>query len=125
MSSFPAVTETEGDQQDEAFYAELKRQILSLTDGDDNDDCSNNDFGGRSRHRTMSCDAALQAGPRYYSLWGCDTRRNPVPAWLSNIWRDEKGTGVFIPCIVRTKQKPVRKNRRTHKRAEKKNKAAV
>lgn len=91
--------EYQGMDEDDVFYAEIRRQILLLTSNDDEDRqesahqrCSNMVVGGVS--------SGVQA-PRSYFSWGETEISNSVPTWLVNLWKNGNGTGVLIPTITK------------------------
>ncbi|CAH1434596.1 unnamed protein product [Lactuca virosa] len=96
---------------DDAFYAELERRVLTLID--------DHDYKEFSSHTQKYSSSSLNTKRRYetvkhnsnYFYWnegGCDS----VPASILSLWgSNNKGTGVFIPriAISRNKNKPRRK----------------
>ncbi|KAJ4843142.1 hypothetical protein Tsubulata_018566, partial [Turnera subulata] len=84
--------------EDDSFYAELRRQVLLLI-ADDNDDCtmikSSTLITARKRCSsglTTSFPTTLQPGS-YFNWWERENA-DSVPTWLVNLWRNGKGTGV-------------------------------
>lgn len=113
MNSGPSVlfeTENEGDP----FYAEIKRQILLLTSEDNEDlvetrslnnpiDVTNDDGLNRSIY---SFNSESPPPTSNFYLWGTQSSDSP-PIWLVNLWKNGKGTGVFIPQVAcRKNQRP-------------------
>ncbi|XP_052187355.1 uncharacterized protein LOC127798086 [Diospyros lotus] len=110
--------EDEGND-DDIFYAEIRRQILLLTAEEDED---NGDLPGTknssSARSTKLCSgsgwsAALLPGS--YFTWSETQESANVPAWLVSLWRSGNGgngTGVFIPHIVKSRrqQRPKERN---------------
>ncbi|KAJ8774596.1 hypothetical protein K2173_017042 [Erythroxylum novogranatense] len=95
---------------DDMFYAELKRQVLLLIDEDSEDSSETThswkcDSSGLNR----SFPAISQPGGSYFSLWDMEIK-NSAPTWLVKTWRTGKGTGVFIPQIVKTRSSSRRKS---------------
>ncbi|KAL4586586.1 hypothetical protein LXL04_011224 [Taraxacum kok-saghyz] len=100
--------------EDTAFYAELTRQILLLTDEDEGTYARRNrngespEFQGRS---VVTCG-------NYFSSWE-GGRNLEVPCWMERLWERNgggTGTGVFIPRVVaagktrRRRQNKARRN---------------
>ncbi|KAL7603705.1 hypothetical protein Lser_V15G15123 [Lactuca serriola] len=98
---------------DDAFYAELERRVLTLID--------DHDYKEFSSHTQIYSSSSLNTKRRYktvkqtsnYFYWnegGCDS----VPASILSLWgSNNKGTGVFIPriAISRNKNKPSKKEK--------------
>ncbi|CAK9159585.1 unnamed protein product [Ilex paraguariensis] len=114
MDTVPRL-EFEGDE-DDVFYAELRRQILLLT-GDD-EDGDDDYFQRRMKHsnaarnmrRPNLCSAAANLPGGYFN-WSENENNNSVPAWLSNLWRSNgTGTGVFIPHVVKSSRRRRKNN---------------
>ncbi|KAE9605678.1 hypothetical protein Lal_00025025 [Lupinus albus] len=80
---------------DDRFYAEIRRQILLLTSEDDEDLLGRKSTGVFIPQPSTSEDNAST------HVW-------PLNLWKSMNWK-EKGTGVFIPkaTTYKRKQKPV------------------
>nr|KAJ0193204.1 hypothetical protein LSAT_V11C800404520 [Lactuca sativa] len=86
------------DAEDNAFYQELTRQILTLTDEDD-DDTGMYTKGVAVIRRRPVVYGGVESRPvaRNYCSWS-ETVRSPVPSWMENLWANGGGgTGVFIP----------------------------
>ncbi|KAJ9554103.1 hypothetical protein OSB04_018148 [Centaurea solstitialis] len=90
------------DAEDNAFYEQLTRQILMLTDEDDDD---------MSMYRKVVTRNPVVRGyggstlePMKYYSWS-ETGRCSVPSWMERLWAKEGsgggggGTGVFIPTV--------------------------
>ncbi|KAI3816496.1 hypothetical protein L1987_16195 [Smallanthus sonchifolius] len=99
MNSFQdSSSAVDGDEN--AFYEELARQILMLTDEDDDDKVVySNDVELR---RIPVVYGGVESRPvarnrNYYSWW--ETGVQPVPSWMESLWTSGGGggTGVFIP----------------------------
>ncbi|THG10480.1 hypothetical protein TEA_012508 [Camellia sinensis var. sinensis] len=117
--------EIKGDNDDDdAFYAELRRQILILTSEDDDDA----DLP-RSKHSNLTRGAREGSSPRFsaslipgsYFSWlekeNTNTNACAVPVWLVNLWRSGNGTGVFIPHIVKSRRRRKKSGKRYNKQA--------
>lgn len=98
--------------EDDVFYAELRRQILLLTTDEDGDEdhflerkhSSSISAGKRgSSHGLTSFSSALQPGS-YFNWCESENNSNTAPTWLVNLWRYGNGTGVFIPHIVKSRR---------------------
>lgn len=103
-------------EDDDVFYAEIRRQILLLTAEDDEDflDKKHTNCSRTSKRRSnnlTNLSSALQPG-RYFNSWELEKSSNSVPNWPVSLWRNGNsningnGTGVFIPHIVKTRCKP-------------------
>ncbi|GKV43940.1 hypothetical protein SLEP1_g51173 [Rubroshorea leprosula] len=95
--------EYQGMDEDDVFYAVIRRQILLLMADDDEDrperahrQGSNRIVGGVS--------SGVQA-PRSYFTWEKTEKSNSVPTWLVNLWKNGNGTGVSVPYIAETRRK--------------------
>ncbi|KAK7280506.1 hypothetical protein RJT34_25570 [Clitoria ternatea] len=112
MNSDPSVL-FEAEKDDDTFYAEIRRQILLLTSEDNEDLLETRRFNpisvtnGGSNKSIYSFNSA----PPYESnfcLWDTKSSSSP-PLWLVNLWKNGKGTGVFIPQVACMKnQRPGR-----------------
>lgn len=105
---------------DDKFYAEIRKQVLLLTEDDDHEDevflqtthpISSTLADKRSLKRlaTSTVPIATQAGGIYFSsCWESENNGGcSVPAWLGKLWRNDNGggTGVFIPHIVKSRRR--------------------
>ncbi|KAI3778926.1 hypothetical protein L2E82_08315 [Cichorium intybus] len=89
------------DAEDNAFYQELTRQILMLTDEDD-DDMSTYRKGVTEIRRKPVVYGGAESRPvaKNYYNWS-ETVRSPAPSWMESLWSNSGGgTGVFIPSGV-------------------------
>nr|GLL29745.1 uncharacterized protein LOC109164031 [Ipomoea trifida] len=80
-------------EDDNILFEELTRQLLELTEEDDNKRIVNSKHGNRYRP------SILQPQCRFEWIHSEDTK-NKVPKYLVELWNREKsnnGTGVFIP----------------------------
>lgn len=97
--------------EDDVFYAEMRRQILLLTADDDEDYRETNIFHSVSSSKTGSnrpvgnFSSSLQY-ESYFGSWERDNA-NSVPTWLANLWRygNGNGTGVFIPRVSKSRRR--------------------
>ncbi|KAF5745600.1 hypothetical protein HS088_TW07G01192 [Tripterygium wilfordii] len=111
------------DEYDDVFYAELRRQILLLTEEDEGE------FeAGKRGTKGLRIGRGVAAQPGSYFSWREDQADgNLVPTWLVNLWRtgNGNGTGVFIPHVKysRRRHRPGRRNnenKRMYKQVENK-----
>lgn len=111
----------EADMEDDLFYAEIKRRILQLTIEDEEGD-NVGYIGERETKRVNNTTVyrggggdggGLLFGPSSgYGLgggghvcsWEAQSFGGPPPVWLMNLWKNGKGTGVFIPQATRCKK---------------------
>ncbi|XP_028768622.1 uncharacterized protein LOC114726213 [Neltuma alba] len=119
MSSDPGLL-FEAENEDDVFYAEIRRRILQLTTEDEEDNVG---FLGETKRVNPIVSGGdgglygsgygLPAGSHVWS-WEAQNSGGPPPVWLINLWKNGKGTGVFIPQAVRCKknQRTDRMNRR-------------
>ncbi|KAI3714404.1 hypothetical protein L1987_73005 [Smallanthus sonchifolius] len=102
------------DAEDSAFYAELTRRILLLTDEDDEEPQVKNKYVRRFNHRLIG-GGGLPLIPGNYFSWS-EGGEVSVPGWMERLWAaNGGGTGVFIPCGG------VGRPRRRHKKPKKNN----
>ncbi|XP_021299706.1 uncharacterized protein LOC110428252 isoform X1 [Herrania umbratica] len=101
--------EYEGIDEDDVFYADIRRRILLLT-ADDDEDCQETKsfhpvcYGKPGSNRAVgNLSSSLQYGG-YFSSWESENT-DSVPTWLANLWRNANGTGVFIPHIVKSRRR--------------------
>ncbi|KAI4357845.1 hypothetical protein L6164_001768 [Bauhinia variegata] len=95
----------EAENDDDIFYAEIRRQILLLTSEEDNEDfLGTKQFnpirlgnGGSNRSIYGFPNASLPSS--HFCSWESDNSGSP-PVWLVNLWKNGKGTGVFIPQVA-------------------------
>lgn len=91
----------DGDEEDDIFYAEIRRQILLLTADDEEEDFpeSRNSWSASEGSEKGRC---YPSG--YFNGWDSERSGHSMPNWLSNLWRNGNGTGVFIPKINNSKR---------------------
>ncbi|KAG4998617.1 hypothetical protein GLYMA_10G276000v4 [Glycine max] len=114
MNSVPGVM-SEAEYEEDTFYAEIRRQILLLTSEDNEDLLETRSFNpinvtnGGSNRSAYSFNCASPSASNF-SLWERHSSGSP-PLWLVNLWKNGKGTGVFIPQVAcRKNQRPGRMN---------------
>ncbi|KAK9276050.1 hypothetical protein L1049_005581 [Liquidambar formosana] len=99
-------TEPSIELEDDSFYSELRKQILLLTEDDEEDflETKNRNSGNVMR---QGSNGTIMAGfPANYFNWWEKDNSGSIPTWLSNLWRNSSnGTGVFIPHIVKSRRK--------------------
>lgn len=102
----------ETENEDDTFYAEIKRQILLLTSEDNEDLIESKSFNSIDvandglNKSISSFDCETRTQKRNFYLWEAESVGSP-PIWLVNLWKNGKGTGVFIPQVTcREKQRP-------------------
>ena len=86
------------DAEDNAFYEQLTRRILMLTDEDDDDDMSMYRKAVIRKPVVHGYGGSKPEPMKYYS-WS-ETGRCSVPDWMERLWAKSGGgggTGVFIP----------------------------
>lgn len=112
MNSVPSVM-SEAEYEEDTFYAEIRRQILLLTSEDNEDLLETRSFNpinvtnGGSNRSAYSFNCASPSASNF-SLWERHSSGSP-PLWLVNLWKNGKGTGVFIPQVAcRKNQRPGR-----------------
>ncbi|KAI3699120.1 hypothetical protein L2E82_43179 [Cichorium intybus] len=78
------------------FYAELTRQILLLTDEDDEVQVKKKGFGRFNHKYSVGVGWSSMPG-NYFSSWS-EGVEVEVPGWMEKLWAaNGGGTGVFIP----------------------------
>ncbi|KAK9277398.1 hypothetical protein L1049_006941 [Liquidambar formosana] len=93
------------EEDDDVFYAELRRQILLLT-ADDNEDFAKPRIQKSRNVIKQGSNTSTASFPAHYFNWWEKENCGSTPAWLSHLWRNSNGTGVFIPHIVKSRRKP-------------------
>ncbi|GLU04773.1 hypothetical protein SLE2022_219050 [Rubroshorea leprosula] len=96
--------ECQGIDEDDVFYAEIRRQILLLTADEDDDDRQERTYP-RGSNRVIGAVSSGVRAPGSYFTWGENEKSDSVPTWLVNLWKSSNGTGVFIPNIVRSRRR--------------------
>lgn len=91
---------------DDTFYAEIRRQILLLLTSADNEDLLERkrfnppiSVGNGGSIRSVYKRASSPAASQFCSWETINSSASP-PDWLMNLWKNGKGTGVFIPQAV-------------------------
>ncbi|KAJ6905860.1 hypothetical protein NC652_023575 [Populus alba x Populus x berolinensis] len=106
--------EHEGMNEDDVFYAEIRKQVLLLTEDEDflQTRHLNSTSANKQRLKRLTTTVTIAAQPgSYFSCWESENSSS-VPKWLGSLWRnDNGGTGVFIPRLVnpRTRQRSGKK----------------
>ena len=95
---------------DDTYYAEIRRQILLLTSEDNEDLLERKRFNSVSVVKGRSIRSVYNTAPppaSNFCSWETGSSGSP-PNWLVNLWKNGKGTGVFIPQAVtcRKNQRP-------------------
>ncbi|GMI96807.1 hypothetical protein HRI_003350000 [Hibiscus trionum] len=108
--------EYDGIDEDDVFYAEIRRQILLLTEEDDEDYQVTKTTNSLSNRAVANLSSSLPHRS-YFSWLDNHKTTNSVPSWLSNLWRNnnETGTGVFIPLIKRCHRPERMRKRKAYK----------
>ncbi|XP_020213987.1 uncharacterized protein LOC109798157 [Cajanus cajan] len=95
---------SEAEYEEDTFYAEIRRQILQLTTEDNDDILETRSFNpinvpyGGSNRSVYSFNSASPPASNF-CLWERHSSGSP-PLWLVNLWKNGKGTGVFIPQVA-------------------------
>nr|XP_027096824.1 uncharacterized protein LOC113716628 [Coffea arabica] len=99
--------------EDDLFYAELRRQVLVLT-AEDDEDCQENRHPntGKLSHQNLNFSHVSKLQPGCYYNWLGNDETESAPTWLFNLWKPGNGTGVFIPQIIKSRRRyrPRKKN---------------
>ncbi|KAK9276366.1 hypothetical protein L1049_005899 [Liquidambar formosana] len=91
-------------EDDDVFYTDLQRQVLLLTADDDEEFLEKKTDNSRNAIK-QGYKRSMAGFPTNYSNWEMNENSGLPPAWLSNLWRNSNGTGVFIPHIVKSRRK--------------------
>ncbi|KAF7808906.1 uncharacterized protein G2W53_035649 [Senna tora] len=99
---------------DDVFYEEIKRQILLLTTEEEEEEEEEKNVGfleetKRRFNQTIICNHRGLNGSGYgersrFCSWEAQNCDGSPPLWLINLWKNGKGTGVFIPQVVKCKK---------------------
>ncbi|KAL3510846.1 hypothetical protein ACH5RR_030247 [Cinchona calisaya] len=99
--------------EDDLFYAELRRQVLLLT-AEDDEECQENRHPNtaKSLQQRFNTSPPSLLQPGCYYNWSGNHENGSVPTWLFNLWKPGNGTGVFIPQIIKSRRRyrPRKKN---------------
>ncbi|CAL5210080.1 unnamed protein product [Lathyrus oleraceus] len=87
--------EMNSEYEDDVFYVEIKRQILLLTSEENEDFVETRSVNVTNDGSNYSIGNSLTTPTRKFYLWETES----PPIWLVNLWRNGKGTGVFIPQV--------------------------
>lgn len=86
-------------EEDDGFYDDLRRQILQLTNEEEDDDV-HKDHVLKNKIVEARKQGPLHGPLRYYDWPGIKEDSSATPAWMLKLWRSGNGTGVFIPQTV-------------------------
>ncbi|GAA0186902.1 hypothetical protein LIER_34190 [Lithospermum erythrorhizon] len=89
------------DDENDAFYNELRRQVLLLISEDEETHDSKHTMEVSKERKNANFSALMQQGCLFN--WE-GTEMKPVPMCISNLWKPGNGTGVFIPCVSNFRQ---------------------
>ncbi|KAF3431821.1 hypothetical protein FNV43_RR26557 [Rhamnella rubrinervis] len=110
----------DGDEEDDIFYAEIRRQILLLT-ADDEEEGLPESRNGSPNSWSSACKGVR--GGCYpsgnFNGWDSERRGLSMPIWVSNLWRNGNGTGVFIPKINNSRRNHRLRRNMNHERMTK------
>ncbi|KAJ1385284.1 hypothetical protein SESBI_41800 [Sesbania bispinosa] len=91
---------------DDSFYAEIRRQILLLTSEDNEELLERKRFnpsgvgnGSSISNRSVFKSTSSPSTSSHFCSWETNSSGSP-PDWLVSLWKNGKGTGVFIPQAV-------------------------
>ncbi|KAL3654384.1 hypothetical protein CASFOL_004065 [Castilleja foliolosa] len=118
----------EFEHEDDIFYRELRERVLQLTIEDDGDDVEDEEIfeNKNSTKQGLNNNKCVQQNRGYYNWPVNRDEDKSAPTWISNLWKNGTGTGVFIPQIVpsgrknRTRKRKGRKGRKSKKVEENK-----
>ncbi|MED6170281.1 hypothetical protein PIB30_029400 [Stylosanthes scabra] len=97
--------ETQLQFDDDTLYAEIRRQILLLTSEDNEDLEETRRFDSIRVVKSGSTRSSVYyksewQGSSNFCSWETGSTAGSPPDWLVNLWKNGKGTGVFIPQAV-------------------------
>lgn len=92
--------------EDDLFYAELRRQVLLLT-AEDDEECQESKLPNSDKpiEQRLNTSPVSVLPPGCYYNWSGSDETESVPTWLFNLWKSGNGTGVFIPQIIKSRRR--------------------
>lgn len=100
------------DDENDVFYNELRKQVLLLISEDEETHEHKHPVKISKERKSADYSVFMQQG--CFFNWEGD-EKEPVPMWLSKLWKPGHGTGVFIPSVSNFKpiykpSKSIKKN---------------